>query len=141
MHVNTVSFWFFISFSTTEKLAGSNYFTSLDLRSGYWQILIDPPDIKKTAFITRQGQFEWKVLTFGFCNAPSTFQRVMNQAFKGLLDKGVVVYLDDILIYSKTLHEHQRLVRQALQVLRKFRFYAKLKKCQFYQRAITFLGH
>ena len=84
------------------QLQGAKYFSKLDFTSGYWQIEMAPEDIHKTAFTTRYGLFEWTVMPFGLTSAPSTFQRAMNSLFHDLLDQGVVVYLDDVLIYAKT---------------------------------------
>ena len=123
-----------------DQLGGSRYFSSLDLRSGYWQCKVAEQDIEKTAFLTRYGQFEWIVMPFGLCNAPATFMRTMNNLFVDLLDKGVIVFLDDILIYSSSLEEHNRLLGLVLERLQKHSFFCKLKKCSFYQTSTTFLG-
>jgi hypothetical protein len=111
-----------------DTVAGAKYFTSLDLTSGYWQIQIDEKDILKTAFRTPFGHFQWKVMPFGLTNAPATFQSVMNDVFWPHLWDFVVVYLDDILIYSKTKEEHQKHVQIVLDLLQKKKFYACLDK-------------
>ena len=124
-----------------DQLSRAQYFTSLDLRSGYWQVRLKDSDCHKTAFTTRYGLYKWRILPMGLTNAPSTFQRVMNTLFHDMLDRSVVVYLDDILIFSKSLQEHEEHVRQVLQRLQDHSFYCKLKKCSFFQTSCTFLGH
>ena len=114
-----------------DQLGTTKYFSSLDLRSGYWQCRIAEGSIAKSAFLTRYGHFEWKVMPFGLTNAPATFMRAMNNLFADLLDKGVVVFLDDVLIYSNTLEEHFTLLHKVMERLRKYEFYCKLKKCNF----------
>ena len=106
-------------------------FTTLDLAEGYHHIRITPEDCPKTAFRTPMGHFEFKVLPFGLTNAPATFQSMMNDIFRPHLSRFVLVYLDDILIYSKTPEEHIEHVRIVLSLLRKHRFYALKKKCTF----------
>jgi hypothetical protein len=124
-----------------DKLGGCSYFSSLDLQSGYYQIRIPESDVHKTAFNSPLGHFHWRVLTFGLTNAPATFQAEMNRIFAKQLNKFVLVYLDDILIFSKTLAEHISHMRQVFQVLRDNRLYAKLSKCEFCLPEVTFLGH
>ena len=101
---------------------------------------IKDTDIPKTAFATRYGLFEWRVVPFGLTNAPSVFMRVMNRLFADLLDQGVVVFLDDILIYSDDAMEHFRLLAMVLARLRKYEFFCKLKKCSFLKQKTSFLG-
>lgn len=124
-----------------DKITGASYFTSLDLTAGYHQIRITNEDIPKTAFRTPFGHFQFKVLTFGLTNAPATFQAVMNDIFRPYLDDFVAVYLDDILIYSKSAEEHERHLRLVLDSLRKEKFYVALPKCEFAKQEIKFLGH
>lgn len=124
-----------------DRVQGAKVFSKIDLRSGYHQIRIAEEDIPKTAFRTRYGHFEFTVLPFGLTNAPATFMRLMNEVFQPLLDQCVVVYLDDILIFSKTPEEHEQHLRQVLQLLRKHKLYGKLSKCSFFQPAVDFLGH
>ena len=124
-----------------ERLVGAKYFTVLDLRSGYHQIRIQPEDIEKTAFRTRYGHFEFKVLPFGLCNAPATFQTLMNSVFQDMIDESVLVYLDDIMIFSKTAEEHEKHVRQVLERLRQNKLYLNKKKCKFFQTEVDWLGH
>lgn len=124
-----------------DRLQGAKYFSKLDLLSGYWQIRNAQEDIHKTAFRTRYGSYEWLVLPMGLTNAPATFMRLMNDIFRPYLDKFVVVFLDDILIYSRTLAEHRQHVRMVLDTLRKHQLYAKERKCEFFKDHVEFLGH
>ena len=117
------------------------YFTTLDLASGYWQIDVDEASKDKTAFITQDGLFEFNSMPFGLHNAPSTFQRAMQEVLRGLNWKFVLVYLDDIIIYSSTFSEHLQHVRQVFDRLRKSGLKLKAKKCNFGQRQVKFLGH
>lgn len=124
-----------------DRVGSAKFFSKLDLRSGYWQIPVTPADQPKTAFRTRYGHYEWKVMPFGLTNAPACFQRLVNSLFSRYLDKFIVVYLDDILIFSNTAEEHLEHLRLVLEVLRQERLYAKLSKCQFFQTEVDFLGH
>jgi hypothetical protein len=124
-----------------DSISGMKYFTSLDLTSSYYQIRITEEDVPKTAFRTPFGLYQFKVLTFGLTNAPATFQSVMNDMLRPYVGKFVVVYLDDILIFSKTAKEHLSHLRQNLQTLRENRFYANPKKCDYMKEEISFLGH
>ena len=124
-----------------DQLLGAKYFSKLDLRSGYHQIRIHPDDIPLTAFNTRYGHFEFLVLPFGLCNAPATFMRLMQEVFRDCLDRFVIVFLDDILVYSKTAEEHAAHLETVLALLRKHELYAKQSKCQFFRQKIKFLGH
>ena len=124
-----------------HQLHGAKYFSKLDFTSGYWQIAMDPSDVHKTAFTTRYGLFEWLVMPFGLTSAPSTFQRAMHALFHDLLDQGVVVYLDDVLVYAETLEEHNALLEKVLQRLRQHKYYAAVDKCYFAQQEVAFLGH
>jgi len=124
-----------------DQLHGATVFSKLDLQSGYWQIRIAKDDVPKTAFRTRYGHYEWKVMPFGLTNAPATFQALMNNILQPYLDKFVVVYLDDILIYSKSPEEHLQHIDQVLQVLQDNQLYVGLDKCAFGLSQIDFLGH
>ena len=124
-----------------DRLHGSSVFTKLDLQSGYWQIRIKPEDIPKTAFRTRYGHFEWKVLPFGLTNAPATFQALMNKILQPYLDKFCVVYLDDILIFSRSPEEHMQHLQLVLEALEQNELYVGLSKCAFGLQEVGFLGH
>ncbi|GBG78510.1 hypothetical protein CBR_g27737 [Chara braunii] len=124
-----------------DHLAGNRFFTKIDLRSGYHQIRVATEDQPKTAFRSCFGHYEFTVMPFGLTNVPATFQMAMNDIFRDILEEYVLVYLDDILVYSRTLEDHLRHLRDVLQSLRKHSFYAKLSKCRFAQRKVDFLGH
>ncbi|WVZ84957.1 hypothetical protein U9M48_031923 [Paspalum notatum var. saurae] len=115
-----------------DQLQGACVFSKIDLRSGYHQAKIRPSDIPKTAFITRFGLYEYTVMSFGLTNAPAYFMNLMNKVFMEYLDKFVGVFIDDILIYSKTEEEHEEHLRLVLQKLRDHKLYAKLSKCEFW---------
>ena len=124
-----------------DSIQGSKYFTSLDLVSGYWQIPMHPESVEKTAFRCQYGSFEFMVMPFGLTNAPSTFQALMNEIFHDCLSDFVVVYLDDILVFSKTKDDHEKHVRIVLERLRSRGLKVKKSKCAFFQRKLKFLGH
>ena len=124
-----------------DQLQGSRVFSKIDLQSGYHQLKIKDGDIPKTAFRTRYGHYEYVVMPFGLTNAPAAFMDLMNHVFRPYLDQFVVVFIDDILIYSKTEEEHAQHLEIVLQTLRKHKLYAKLKKCDFWLNKVTFLGH
>ena len=124
-----------------DQLRGSKVFSKIDLRSGYPQIRIKNEYIGKTTFRTRYGHYEFTVVPFGLTNAPTIFMCLMNGVFMKYLDKFVIVFLDDILIYSKTKEEHEEHLILVMQVLREHQLYSKLSKCSFYQGRIHYLGH
>jgi hypothetical protein len=122
-------------------LRGGQVFSKIDLNSGYHQLRIREEDIEKTAFSTRYGHFEFIIMSFGLTNAPTAFMEAMNRMLHDFLDDFVVVFLNNILIYSKTKEEHERHLRLVLDALRKNQFYGKLKKCVFWLSEVAFLGH
>ncbi|TIB06886.1 hypothetical protein E3P89_04152 [Wallemia ichthyophaga] len=124
-----------------DQLAGAKFFSKIDLRSGYHQVRINARDIEKTAFNTKYGHFQFKVMPFGLCNAPGTFQYLMQDIFKDELDQYVAVYIDDILIFSKTYEEHLKHLDAVLMKLKKNGLYGKLSKCEFAMKQVEFLGY
>ncbi|WVZ97890.1 LOW QUALITY PROTEIN: hypothetical protein U9M48_043393 [Paspalum notatum var. saurae] len=124
-----------------DQLKGARYFSKIDLRSGYHQMKIREEDIPKTAFVTRYGHHEFTVVSSGLTNAPAYFMNMMNLIFKEELDQFVVVFTDDILIYSKTREQHEKHLRAVLEKLRRNQLYGKFSKCKFWLEKITLLGH
>jgi hypothetical protein len=124
-----------------DRLSRAKVFSRIDLRSGYYQIWIAEGDEEKTACCTRYGSYEFLVMPFGLTNAPTTFCTLMNDIFREWLDDFVVVYIDDILIYSGSLEEHAEHLRKVFQRLRENKLYAKLEKCEFGVTEVDFLGH
>ncbi|GJP42002.1 hypothetical protein CLOM_g1600 [Closterium sp. NIES-68] len=124
-----------------DQLRGATVFSKLDLQSGYWQIRMADNSIHKTAFRTRYGSYEYLVMPFGLTNAPATFQAEMNHILRPLLDECVVVYLDDILIYSRDMKQHVEHLRRVFEILRREGFYVKLSKSKFALEKVQFPGH
>ncbi|GJZ59942.1 putative reverse transcriptase domain-containing protein [Tanacetum coccineum] len=124
-----------------DQLQGSSVYSKIDLRSGYHQLRVREEDIPKTAFRTRYGHYEFQVMPFGLTNAPAVFMDLMNRVCKPYLDKFVIVFIDDILIYSKNKEEHEEHLKLILELLRKEELYAKFSKCEFWIPKVQFLGH
>ncbi|GBG66729.1 hypothetical protein CBR_g68713 [Chara braunii] len=124
-----------------ERLGGAKYFSKLDLKLGYHQISTQPNDRYKTAFKTRYGHFEWVVMHFGLTNAPTTFQAAMTNEFRAMLDRFVLVYQDNILIYRRSLEDHLGHRRRMLEMLRRAKYKANRDKCEFVQQELEYLGH
>ena len=124
-----------------DQLAKAKVFSKIDLRSGYHHIKIRPEDIPKTAFSTRYGLYEYLVMSFGLTNAPAYFMYLMNSVFMLELGKFVVVFIDDILIYSENEADHAEHLRIVLSRLREHKLYAKFSKCDFWLSKVPFLGH
>jgi hypothetical protein len=124
-----------------DQLAGAQVFSKIDLHSGYHQIKICVKDIPKTTFTTRYGLFEYLVMSFGLTNAPANFMYLMNSVFMPELDKFAVVFIDDILIYLRSMEEHEEHLQIVLQQLRDHQLYVKFSKCEFLIKEVSFLGH
>jgi hypothetical protein len=124
-----------------DQFAGAKVFSEIDLCSGYHQIKIRPSEFPKTTFSTRYGLYEFLVMSFGLTNAPAYFMYLVNSMFMTELDKFVVVFIDDILIYSKSEKEHAKHLRVVLRCLRDHKLYAKFSKCEFWLKSVKFLGH
>jgi len=124
-----------------DQLKGAGVFSKIDLRSGYHQILVRPEDVQNTTFRSRYGHYEYVVMPFGVTNAPVVFMDYMNRIFRPWLDKFVVVFIDDILIYSRTREEYADHLKVVLKILRDHQLYGKLSKCEFWLEEVQFLGH
>ncbi|GKA17424.1 putative reverse transcriptase domain-containing protein [Tanacetum coccineum] len=124
-----------------NQLQGSSVYSKIDLRSGYHQQRVQEEDIPKTAFRTHYGHYEFQVMPFGLTNAPAIFMDLMNWVCKPYLDKFVIVFIDDILIYSKNKKEHKEHLKLILELLKKEELYAKFSKCEFWIPKVQFLGH
>lgn len=124
-----------------NTLAGSQWFSTLDLASGYWQVAMHPEDREKTAFVTRYGTYEFNVMPFGLCNAPATFQRLIDRVYKQIAWKFVVVYLDDTIVFSKTFDDHLKHLREVFIRIRKAGLRLNIEKCSFWMQQLPFLGH
>ena len=127
--------------ATLDTLAGSQWFTTLDLLNGYWQVGMDEADRQKTAFCTMEGLFQFKVMPFGLCNAPATFQRLMDLVLAGLQWTDCLVYIDDVIVLGRTFDEHLRNLRTVFERLRESGLRLKPSKCFFFQHKVQYLGH
>ncbi|KAD4889453.1 hypothetical protein E3N88_21526 [Mikania micrantha] len=124
-----------------DQLQGATYFSKIDLRSGYHQLRVHEDDVPKTAFRTRYGHYEFLVMPFGLTNAPAVFMDLMNRVCRPYLDKFVIVFIDDVLIYSRSQQEHAQHLKLILELLAREKLYAKFSKCEFWLREVQFLGH
>ena len=124
-----------------DQLQGTSYLSKIDLRSGYHQLRVLEGDVPKTAFRTRYGHYEFVVMPFGLTNAPAVFMDLMNRVCRSFLDKFVIIFIDGILIYSKTSGDHSQHLRQILETLRKEKLYEQFSKFEFWIRKVDFLGH
>ncbi|GJX02372.1 putative reverse transcriptase domain-containing protein [Tanacetum coccineum] len=124
-----------------DQLQGSSVYSKIDLRSGYHQLRVREEDIPKTAFRTQYGHYEFQVMPFGLTNAPAVFMDLMNRVCKPYLDKFMIVFIDDVLIYSKNKKEHEEHLKAILELLKKEELYAKFSKCEFWIPKVQFLGH
>jgi hypothetical protein len=124
-----------------DQLRGACVFSKIDLRSEYHQLKIRECDIPKTAFVLRYGLYEYTVISFGLTNAPTYFMYLMNKVFMEYLNKFIVVFINDILIYSRSEEEHEKHIHLVLQKLREHKLYAKLNKCEFCMKQVAFLRH
>jgi hypothetical protein len=124
-----------------DQMRGARVFSKIDLKSGYHQMKITPSDIPKTAFSTQYGLYEFIVMSFGLTNASTYFMNLMNKVFMEYLDRFIMVFIDDILIYSENDSDHEEHLRMVLQKLRDNQLYAKFSKCEFWLDEVPFLGH
>ncbi|CAA0839473.1 Uncharacterized mitochondrial protein AtMg00860, partial [Striga hermonthica] len=120
---------------------GASVFSKIDLRSGYHQLKIREADVAKTAFRTRYGHYEFVVMPFCLSNALAVFMDLMNRVFHPFLDQFVIVFIDDILVYSSSPEQHEEHLRTVLETLRREKLYTKFSKCEFWLNRVAFLGH
>ena len=123
-----------------DALAGARYFSTLDLASGYWQVEMDPKDAEKTAFCTRYGLYQWRVMPFGLCNAPSTFERLMERVLAGLQWKVALLCLDDVIVFSATVEQQMERLRLIFDRIRSAHLQLKPKKCHLFPGGSEFSG-
>ena len=124
-----------------DNLEGNQFFSTIDLKAGYWQIPIAKKDRSKTAFSTRSGQYQFRVLPFGLCNAPASFQRAMNILFSGLNWKQCLIYLDDIIVLGKNEEDHLKNLKQVFNILKQSNLKINISKCRFGFKSLKYLGH
>ena len=126
---------------TLDTLVGAKWFSTLDLKSGYWQVEVHKDDREKTAFCTHEGLFQFNVMAFGLCNAPATFQRLMDMVLKGLLWNNCLVYIDDIIIVGRTFEQHLNNLAQVFDRLEQVGLKLQPHRCHLLQSKVQFLGH
>jgi hypothetical protein len=124
-----------------DRIRDAQYFTKIDLKNGYHLVRIKEGDEWKTAFRTRYGLYEFLVIPFGLCNAPATFQDMINHIFRDLLDQGLVAYIDDLLIYARTREQHDQIAMEVLKRLRDNRLAVSVEKCEWAKEEVEFLGY
>jgi hypothetical protein len=124
-----------------DQLKGAKYFSKIDLRSGYYQLKIQWEDMLKTTLVTRYGQYEFTVMPFDLTNAPAYFMNLMNKVFMEELDRFVIVFIDGILVYPRSVEEHGQHLKVVLKKLRAHQLYVKFSKCEFWLQKVSFLGH
>ena len=124
-----------------DSLSDACWFSTLDLRSGYWQVEVDPADREKTAFTMQRGLFQFRVMPFGLCNAPSTFQRLMELVLTGLNWEICLAYIDDIVVFGYSWEEHLQHLQVVVTRLQEAHLKIHPQKCQFFRRSVAFLGH
>ena len=124
-----------------DQLQGAHHFSKIDLISGYHQIRVRDQDVQKIAFRTRYRHYEFLVMPFGLTKAPRVFKALMNMIFTPCLDQFTVVFIDNVLVYSKSRDEHAEHLRSSLQILRENKLYPKLSKCEFWLKQVSFFGH
>jgi hypothetical protein len=126
---------------TLDTLAGAKWFSTLDLKSGYWQVDVHPDDKEKTAFSTGQGLWQFTVMPFGLCNAPATFERLMETVLRGLIYDSCLLYLDDVIVIGRTFEDHLLNLRKVFQRFREACLKLNPDKCQLLQKEVRYLGH
>ena len=124
-----------------DQLQRAAWFSKIDLRSGYHQLKVREYDVHKTDFWTRYGHYEFVVMPFGITNAPAAFMDLINRVCRPILDKSIIMFIDDILIYSKSKEDHENQLQEVLEVLRTEQLYGKFSKCDFWLQEVQFLEH
>jgi len=124
-----------------DQLSGNAWFTTLDLKSGYWQVKIRPEDKEKTAFSVGNGFWQFTVMPFGLCNVPATFERLMKRILQGSVTKICLVYLDDVIVFGKTFEDMAKNLKQIFIRFRKTNLKINPKKCSLFGRQVKYLGH
>lgn len=126
---------------TLDSLAGAEYYSTLDLCSGYWQVELDPETADETAFAVRSGLYQWRVMPFGLCNAPATFSRLMETVFRGLNHEILLLYLDDVVVFGNSVDEEIARLQMVFDRLRAANLKLKPKKCELFKTSVQYLGH